>query len=165
MRPSTLFFLALFAAFLLWGRARHGIGRGLRVACVPACAARENPDDDGRGARVRALQSELDRLERRGRELARSLQAVSQSAQKLRELAGRHGDAAVRAELREVEAGLEKLRELRARTEVECVAVAARLELARSGLLDEPPEPSSGPVDALSGVERVTAGRFSARAR
>ncbi len=159
MRASTFVFLGILAAFVV----RHG------GPCAPvhfACGrsgetatAASEPASPG----VREWQGELDRLERRGRDLERSLQAVSQSARTLRELAERHGDAAVRAELAEIEAGRERLKQLRDRNEVARVAASARLQLARAGLAEEPCPSAAGerasPVDALSAgsaAQRVT---------
>jgi hypothetical protein len=171
MKLGTVVFLGLFGLYVLHERAPIRCDSWIRLA-RPDCAATPcEPASPVRDARVRELQTELDRLERRGRDLERSLQAVSQSERSLRELASRHGDAAVRDELAEISSGVVRLRDLRDRTEVERVAVNARLQLARAGLdergerLDPDPEPRASPVDALSAVERDARPRFTSRAR
>ena len=171
MRFGTLVFLGLFGAFVWYQRAPDHCAPWIRMArASPAC---ELVAPVRNNERVRQLQSELDRLERKGRDLERSLQSVSQSERTLRQLADRHGDAAVRAELADICTGVQRLRELRDRTEVERVAVSARLQLARAGLDEdgrdwrewqEAPAPRASPVDALSGVERESR-RVTSRAR
>jgi hypothetical protein len=181
MRFGTLVFLGLFGAWFFQHRAACDLGHRLRAECQRALAPRGACDDDepaleertssATSARVRELQGELDRLERRGRDLERSLQAVTQSTRALRELADRHRDDAVRAEYAEIEAGRARLADLRERNEVERVAVAARLQLARAGLPTGPGLRDAGdgresPVEALSSsAEGEPRRRVSARAR
>lgn len=158
MRASTLVFLALFGAFALRERVHvAGAAGSCSIRVAPS------PTPPRSSARAHALQDEVDRLERRSRDLERSLQAVTRSAVSLRELARRHSDAGVRAELAEIEAGVARLRELRDRTEIDRVAAAARLQLVRAGLDPGAPEPRSSPVEAL-GTD-LPAPRVTSRAR
>lgn len=157
MRASTFFFLALFAAMVWIGHRRHQDAFGLRRSCcsAPACCA--SPDasgaDPAASPRAAAIANEISSLERRGRDVGRSLQAVANSERALRDLVRRRSDPAVERELREIEAGEARLRELASDVETRKAVLQARLQLARAGLdVDADDEPANrlGPVDALS---------------
>ena len=171
MRFSTFLFLAVFAGFALHHRARAGLVRGIAAVCEgPSlrCEASEPSRSHVSSARIRELEREIDRLERRGRDLDRSLQAVAQSTRTLRDLAKRHDDDDVRAELSKIEDGRSRLQDLRDRTEVERVTLTARLQLARAGLEfpeDRADDSRPSPVDALSSVELARSSRVTSRAR
>jgi hypothetical protein len=162
MRASTLFFLALFAAMVWSGHFRNRVARGLHRVCdaMPACAA-DSPaqpelDDPRVSARAAAVENELSGLSQRGRDVERSLQSIAQSERTLRDLVRRHPDPAVARELREIESGEQRLRELKDEVETRRIVLQARLQLVRAGLdvdLDRDEESSprtQSPVDALS---------------
>jgi hypothetical protein len=167
MRASTLFFLALFAAMVWSGHFRNRVARGLHRVCdaMPACSpayasdapSRSQRDDPRLAARVGAVENEIAGLGERGRDVERSLQSIAQSERTLRDLVRRHPDRAVARELHEIEAGEQRLRELKDEVETRRVVLQARLQLVRAGLdvdVDRDDEsatpPAPSPVDALS---------------
>ena len=169
MRASTFIFLAIFGAFVFHDRIRSELGPPLRLACsIAGEPATARAIDTSCASRVREIESELSRLERRGRDLERSLQSVTQSARALKDLADRHGDAAVRAECAEIEAGRDRLKQMRDRVEVDRVTLAARLQLARAGIEPAPraaphSDERRSPVDALS--DTAPRSRVTSRSR
>jgi hypothetical protein len=155
MRASTFFFLALFAAMVWSGHVRNRLAFGLHRVCdaLPARAfdgaIREREADP----REASVENEINGLDQRGRDVDRSLKTIAQSERTLRDLVRRHPDAAVERELREIEAGEQRLRELKDQVETRRVVLQARLQLVRAGLDvgDEPQElRTPSPVDALA---------------
>jgi len=169
MRASTFIFLAIFGVFVFHDRIRCELPRPLRLACHAAGdSSPARTVDASCASRVRELESELSRLERRGRDLDRSLQSVTQSARALKDLADRHDDPAVRAEWAEIDAGRDRLKQMRDQVEVDRVALAARLQLARAGIEPAPrasphADGRRSPVDALS--EPAPRSRVTSRSR
>lgn len=157
MRASTFFFLALFAAMVWTGHLRHRDALGLHRSgwAAPACCAMPDAEasDPGASPRAAAIAGEISSLEQRGRDVQRSLQSIANSERTLRDLVRRRSDPAVERELREIESGEARLREIAADVETRRVVLQARLQLVRAGLdvepVDEPPR-KLGPVDALS---------------
>ncbi len=171
MRASTLVFLGIFGAFVWLHHERHDHHEF--ASAIRAIASGETPlrvDTRASNSRVRKLEQEHEGLAQRCRDLDRSLTAVAQSVRALREIAERHANATVRAGLEEIEAGQRKLVELKERTDVERVAALARLQLARAGVDDTAPLPTSaapdGPLEALA-LEQIEIERapISSRAR
>lgn len=157
MRFSTLLFLLIFGGFVWTGARRQAI-RACASECwtrceSPCCGSVSRPSPR-RDPRIGELESELRRTEQRSRDLERSLGAVRQSARALAEVTRRHPSDELRQELAEIEQGVARLERLREKADVDHVALEARLELARAGLLDEdvakePPPARKGPVDSL----------------
>jgi hypothetical protein len=159
MRASTFFFLALFGVMVWTGHLRHGAALALRRSCCEAPACCETPaasePDPATAPRATAISNEISSLERRGRDVERSLQSIAQSERALRDLVRRRADPAVERELREIEGGEQRLRDLKQEVESRRVVLQARLQLVRAGLdVDDDAEPPRrvGPVDALSGA-------------
>src|SRR5262245_10111936 len=138
MRASTFFFLALFGALVWTGHLRHGAVLGLRHSRCAEPACTETPEarepDPAASPRAAAIASEILGLEQRGRDVDRSLQSLARSERSLRDLVRRRSDPAVERELREIETGEQRLRDLKLEVETRRVVLQARLQLVRAGL-------------------------------
>jgi hypothetical protein len=171
MRASTLVFLSIFG--FLFARA-HGwkapVSVQIHRSTNTTCTKHKSGEH---GTAVRAIEEELAAVERRHRESEDSVRKLERSLRTMKDLVKKsevdldrtrrssiYREAyevrkATHAELQDefavVVTGYQNLLALRAKLEAQRAALEARLQLARSGLLDERDGARASPVDALSG--------------